>query len=119
MNRNKSDTYYTLDPEHADPARIKREREKARKLRKTQWWLTLVNKGECHYCGKRFSAAKLTMDHIVPLARGGTSTQGNIVPACRECNHEKKLETPAEKLLREMAEARGDGGSDGESGESE
>ena len=94
--------YYLLDPANTDPKRIKKEREKAQKMRKSQWWLTLLNQGICHYCGKKFPSKLLTMDHIVPLARGGTSTQGNIVPACRECNRDKKLETPAEKLLREL-----------------
>jgi 5-methylcytosine-specific restriction endonuclease McrA len=95
--------YYELDPAHTDPKRIKKEREKAQKLRKSQWWLTILNQGLCHYCGRKFSAKELTMDHVVPLARGGTSTQGNIVPACRECNRDKKLETPAERLLKEIA----------------
>jgi len=95
--------FYDLDPKHTDPARMKREREKAKKLRSSNWWKQLVAKGECHYCSEKFSPKELTMDHIVPLARGGTSTQGNLVPSCRPCNERKQLETPAEKLLREMA----------------
>ena len=39
------------------------------------------------------------MDHVVPVARGGRSTRGNVVPACKPCNNEKKLLTPAERLL--------------------
>jgi 5-methylcytosine-specific restriction endonuclease McrA len=96
------DSYYLLDPEHADPARIRKEREKARKLRKSQWWLTQANRGICHYCEKKFKPKDLTMDHVVPLARGGTSTPGNIVPACKDCNRDKKLETPAERLLKKL-----------------
>lgn len=98
--------YYQLDPEFTDPARLKREREKARKLRKTRWWLDQLNRGVCHYCQRRFKASELTMDHVVPLARGGTSTQGNIVAACRECNRDKRLETPAERLLRDLREMK-------------
>ncbi|MGK5083949.1 HNH endonuclease [Bdellovibrionota bacterium FG-1] len=94
--------YYFLDPAHTDPKRMKKEREKAQKLRKTQWWLTQLNQGLCYYCGQRVESRQLTMDHVVPLARGGTSTEGNIVAACRECNREKKLETPAERILREL-----------------
>ena len=30
------------------------------------------------------------MDHLVPLVRGGRSTKGNLVPACKECNTAKK-----------------------------
>jgi len=97
-----AEDYYELDPEHTDPARLKREREKARKLRKSNWWVALVNRGVCHYCEKKFAPKDLTMDHVVPLARGGTSTQGNIVPACRECNRDKKLETPVERLLKKL-----------------
>ena len=47
------------------------------------------------------------MDHVVPVARGGTSTRGNVVPACRACNAAKKLETPAESLMRELEEKTG------------
>lgn len=104
-----SNEYYILDPEHVDPKRVKLEREKARKLKKSQWWLRKLNEGLCHYCGKKFAAAKLTMDHVVPIARGGTSTPGNIVPACSDCNRDKKLETPAERLLKQIHTKEEDG----------
>jgi 5-methylcytosine-specific restriction protein A len=94
--------YHILDPEFSDPKRLKREREKARELRKTQWWLDQLNRGICHYCGKQFPGAQLTMDHIVPLARGGSSTRGNIVAACRECNQKKKLDIPAEEMIEKL-----------------
>ncbi|MBN20585.1 MAG: HNH endonuclease [Bdellovibrionaceae bacterium] len=97
-----SDDYFFLSPEDTDPARIKKEREKAKKLKKTQWWQNQLNQGVCHYCEKSFSAQQLTMDHVVPLARGGTSSKGNIVPCCRECNQKKKLGIPAEDLLKNI-----------------
>ena len=100
------ETYFTLDPEHTDPVRLKREREKARQLRKSQWWLNLVNRGICHHCGGKFEAAQLTMDHLVPLARGGTSAQGNIVPSCKVCNSAKGLETPVDSLFRQLEQER-------------
>lgn len=40
----------------------------------------------CAYCGKR---RRLTMDHVVPLAKGGHHTAANIVPACQPCNSRK------------------------------
>jgi 5-methylcytosine-specific restriction endonuclease McrA len=95
-----SHTYYILDPDHADPARIKKEREKAQKLRKTQWWLNLLNQGICYFCHQKFSKNELTMDHLVPLARGGVSSKGNIVPACKKCNQAKKLDTPVDQILK-------------------
>src|SRR5271156_4516212 len=101
--RTDPDSYLTLDPAFTDPARLRGEREKARKLRKSQWWLRKVNAGVCHYCERRFSPRALTMDHVVPLARGGQTAPGNVVPACIECNREKKLRIPAEDLLKESA----------------
>lgn len=98
-----SDDYYTLDSENTDPARIKKEREKARKMKKSQWWLTQINQGICHYCHKRFPPSKLTMDHIVPLARGGRSNPGNVVPSCHDCNRNKKLHTPVDELLKKIS----------------
>ncbi len=82
-----------------DPAHVKREREKARALRATDWWRAQLSKGICHYCGKQVGAADLTMDHVVPVARGGRSTKGNCVPCCKECNNAKKAYTPAEQIL--------------------
>ncbi|MDP7176128.1 MAG: HNH endonuclease signature motif containing protein, partial [SAR324 cluster bacterium] len=35
-------------------------------------------------------ARQLTMDHLVPLARGGRSVKSNLVPCCKSCNTQKK-----------------------------
>jgi len=75
---------------------IKQEKEKARELRRSRWWSERIARGLCHYCGNRFPPAELTMDHIVPITRGGKSTRGNLVPACKECNNRKKYLLPIE-----------------------
>ncbi|GAB7028376.1 HNH endonuclease [Geotalea toluenoxydans] len=75
---------------------IKREREKARELRTSQWWKNRLARGICHYCGGRFPAEELSMDHLVPIIRGGKSTRGNVVPACKDCNNRKKHLLPIE-----------------------
>ncbi len=75
---------------------IRREREKARELRASQWWKNRLAKGICHWCGVKFPPAELTMDHIVPVIRGGASNRGNVVPACKECNNRKKNLLPME-----------------------
>ena len=80
----------------ADEEHVKREKAKAKELRESQWWKNLRGQGVCHYCKKRFPAAELTMDHIVPVIRGGRSTKGNIVAACKECNSQKKYLLPVE-----------------------
>ncbi len=77
-----------------------KEKEKARQLRKSQWWQAKLDKGICHFCGEKFSKEELTMDHLVPLSRGGKSTKGNLVVACKTCNNEKKYLTPAELILQ-------------------
>lgn len=79
-----------------DQAALRRERQKARELRQSEWWKRRCAKGRCYYCGRPTPARELTMDHIVPLVRGGRSTRGNVVPACKECNTRKKSLLPME-----------------------
>lgn len=40
----------------------------------------------CQYCGQK---ADLTFDHVVPRARGGITSWGNVVAACARCNLRK------------------------------
>jgi 5-methylcytosine-specific restriction endonuclease McrA len=75
---------------------IRRERDRARDLRRSRWWQNRLARGVCHFCGGTFPPGELTMDHLVPVARGGKSTPGNVVPACRECNSRKKYLLPIE-----------------------
>lgn len=85
-----------------DEVHVARERNKARELRGSGWWRQQVAQGVCHYCGERVGSEALTMDHVVPVARGGRSTRGNVVPACKRCNSEKRCLTPAEQILNEL-----------------
>lgn len=75
---------------------MRRERQKARELRSSQWWKRKRSKGICHYCGGKFPPRLLTMDHLVPIVRGGKSTKGNLAPSCKKCNSEKKYHLPFE-----------------------
>lgn len=45
---------------------------------------------------------ELTVDHIVPLARGGKSTPSNLAAACRGCNSRKHSKTAEEFFVYEM-----------------
>lgn len=91
-------SFYNMDPfaQSLDEADIKRERRKARELRSSQWWKRRLAKGICHYCRRPTPSEDLTMDHIVPIARGGRSTKGNVVAACKSCNNAKKQLLPME-----------------------
>jgi len=53
----------------------------------------------CAYCGRQGTTA-LTIDHIVPRARGGRSDWKNTVAACFECNSAKADRTPQEAGMR-------------------
>jgi len=75
---------------------VRRERAKARDLRKTQWWKRKCAAGTCFYCKKEVKPKELTMDHIVPMIRGGKSTKGNVVPVCKDCNNKKRYLLPTE-----------------------
>jgi len=75
---------------------ITREKGKARRLRKSEWWSRKIQKGVCYYCNENVGRANLTMDHRVPMSRGGKSRRGNLVPACKECNNKKKYLLPVE-----------------------
>ena len=77
-------------------AEIKRERDKSRELRRSRWWKNRIAQGRCHWCGGSFPPEELTMDHIVPVTRGGKASRNNVVPACKECNSRKKYLLPME-----------------------
>lgn len=85
--------HYGFYPEADD---IRRERQKARDLRASQWWKRRLAKGRCHYCGAITAPRDLTMDHVVPVSRGGKSSKGNVVPCCKDCNTRKRQLLPME-----------------------
>lgn len=85
-----------LDGEIISVQDIRREKVKVRRLRQSSWWMRKIQKGECYYCRRKVGKANLTMDHVLPLSRGGKSKKGNIVPACKECNNKKKYLLPIE-----------------------
>ena len=93
MKRKKTIHPYAYDLEEDD---LKRERQRARELRETQWWKRRLAKGRCHYCGRSIAPKELTMDHVVPISRGGKSSKANVVPCCKECNNAKKQLLPIE-----------------------
>ena len=72
---NNMSDYFISDVSQAE---IAREKEKARELRASQWWKRKLSEGVCHYCRKRFKPSELTMDHVVPVIRGGKSAKGNV-----------------------------------------
>jgi 5-methylcytosine-specific restriction endonuclease McrA len=87
---------------------LRRERARARELRQTAWWKRRLAPGICHYCRRAVGAGALTLDHIVPLIRGGRSVRANMVPACKDCNDKKQSMLPWEWDAYAAARDRGD-----------
>jgi len=85
-----------FDFDAPDDAVIRTERAKARDLRKSRWWQQKTSSGKCYFCDKKTAFKNLTMDHLVPLSRGGMSTKDNLVPCCKTCNNKKKSMLPLE-----------------------
>ena len=57
----------------------------------------------CLYCGRQFSRADLTRDHVLPTSRGGNDRWENVVAACRRCNMAKDNRTPEEAHMPLLA----------------
>jgi len=49
----------------------------------------------CAYCGDKLEG-RLTLDHVVPVLKGGTNFISNLVPCCQTCNSSKNARTMAE-----------------------
>lgn len=56
----------------------------------------------CAYCGVR---KEMTIDHVVPLSRGGRHCVANLVPACLRCNLSKGSQTIIEWRMFPMKKA--------------
>lgn len=48
----------------------------------------------CRYCGRQADQVALHIDHIIPVAKGGTNDEQNLITACVECNLGKSDKSP-------------------------
>ena len=60
----------------------------------------------CQYCGTQCSGEQLTLDHVVPVVKGGGRSWDNIVTCCTVCNRKKGGRTPGEAGMRLIRPAR-------------
>lgn len=58
------------------------------------------HRGLCAYCHSRPFEH---WDHIIPIARGGAHSIGNLTPACARCNLSKQAKLPIQFRLRKAA----------------
>ncbi len=78
----------------------------------SEWRRFLAGRRDrCVYCGRLDD--RLTLDHVVPLSRGGQHEPANLVWACRDCNLRKhvkdELQYRAELALEELIRGRARG----------
>ena len=65
--------------------------------------ILLRDENKCQYCTCRFRDGDLTIDHVIPRSKGGTSRWNNVVAACRPCNQKKRdflIENAPVSLMR-------------------
>lgn len=74
-------------------AYVPRSRRMAKFTKKA---LCVRDKYECAYCGDKLTPNRITLDHVVPKSRGGTSSFDNLVTSCYACNYTKGQRTPEE-----------------------
>lgn len=95
---NKMKRYYVFDTVTRKicwkPYRQKRYSQEVRKM--------IYDKagGRCALCGRTITLSEMTLDHIVPLDRGGEDSVRNLQSACRVCNHFKSNIRPEDFMER-------------------
>lgn len=59
----------------------------------------------CRYCGATAPDVKLHVDHVIPIALGGTDKPNNLVAACKDCNAGKTSTNPNDDLVANVKES--------------
>jgi len=72
-------------------ARLKREYNLKHSIDWDYWkWLCRFLDYRCQMCGRQFPSKELTVDHIVPIIKGGDNNWENLQPLCKSCNSSKQ-----------------------------
>jgi 5-methylcytosine-specific restriction endonuclease McrA len=66
----------------------KDDRRKARRME------LMAADPSCYYCGVALTGETATIDHVMPLSKGGTWADHNTVLACKACNNAKGDQVP-------------------------
>jgi len=78
-----------------------------RRLRPSLRFAILARDGyRCQYCGASAPAVTLHIDHIVPVAKGGTDDPENLITACETCNLGKRTRIVSRPRLELSANQR-------------
>ncbi len=72
-------------------------RSKRQRLRRKAAHRCLHEKtAPCAYCGRKLTPLTATVDHVVPLGRGGTNDRRNLAICCKGCGMRKADWLPCE-----------------------
>jgi len=84
------DEYHEQYPEIA-PIKKKNSRRRNRKssVIRAKRQKLLARDPHCQYCRKPLSLEDSTLDHVIPLSKGGSSLIENLAVACGDCNNKK------------------------------
>ncbi len=68
--------------------------------------ILLRDRNTCQYCATVLPSGELTLDHVIPRSRGGSSSWENLVACCHGCNRRKGNQFPLEAGMKLMREPR-------------
>lgn len=104
------DRFLTNPPRRISASAVSARKAKGARPPMSRFAARLVRQqgGKCHYCRAaitvkipRGQQRKATVDHLIPLSKGGTSGSSNLVAACLECNQRKADKMP-DQFWREI-----------------
>lgn len=92
---NDDDKYiYTLQIESsAEPIKKTRKKERSKMTLSLRYKILQRDKFRCKACGARAGDTELNIDHILPVSKGGKTTEDNLQTLCINCNMGKSNNT--------------------------
>lgn len=105
QRRERWNAWYWANREHS--LRYKRTQRIIRRSKDADWalfpkslaYVRVIGLDPCVYCGAKAEA----VDHIIPVAKGGTGGWDNLAPVCTRCNSSKRDEDLLAFMLRVSA----------------
>jgi 5-methylcytosine-specific restriction endonuclease McrA len=81
-----------------------RYRGKRHRIRYSKRNIFARDRWRCQYCGEKLPIARLTIDHVVPRAKGGVTCWENVVTCCEPCNRHKADKTVKQARMSLLSE---------------
>lgn len=57
--------------------------------REEKEFIKLKTRGKCGHCGCKLTDQNISVDHIIPISKGGSNQEENLICLCKECNKDK------------------------------